>query len=86
MGWFSRKEWKVTPTGRSRLEYREGDKTMQINSERLIDSEHELVVELGSITVWDPPNAALLVTDADKERIEANLREALSSASVLWER
>ena len=59
---------------------------MQINSERLIDSQHDMVVELDSIRAWDPPNEDVPVTDEDKLRIERNLREALSKVAVLWER
>lgn len=75
--------FRVRLLGRAGMRYREGKKTMAIDSEMLV-GEFDYVVYTDSIRAWLPPHDAEIVTPEEKERIRKNVAWALRSMKVEW--
>lgn len=67
--------FSVEVLGRTGLCYREGGRKMFVDSE-VVTSAAGMAVYRDTIARWDKPNEDDVVTDADRERILNNIREA----------
>ena len=66
--------FSVEVLGITGLRYREGDRTMFIDSE-VLAGPSGMVVYRDSIIRWDPPHEDEKITEADRERILENIRK-----------
>ncbi|MGB8933458.1 MAG: Imm74 family immunity protein [Anaeromyxobacteraceae bacterium] len=67
--------YSVRVLGRAGLEYREGKKRMQIDSE-MLTGPAGLVVYAASIRAWDPPFEDLPIDEEERGAIVDNVRRA----------
>jgi hypothetical protein len=67
--------FSVEVLGRAGLSYREGNRTMFVNSEVLMGPSG-MAVYRKSITRWDAPHDNEVIEQADRERILENIRDA----------
>ena len=73
--------FSVEVLGFTGLCYREGEKQMFVDSE-MITGPALLVIWKSSVERWDPPHESEPVTDADRDRIVENIREAFRFQGV----
>jgi len=73
---FGLKKYKVIVRGRSGLVYKEGEKTITVDSEQL-SSSLGTAVFTDSIKSWDAPNSDKPLSDEDRRRIIANIKKDL---------
>lgn len=71
--------FSVEVLGRTGLRYREGDRTIFIDSEVLATRTPAIGIGSWSITRWDAPNEGDSLTDKDRKRIVDNIRQALEA-------
>jgi hypothetical protein len=64
--------YSVEVLGRTGLIYKEGSKTLQIDSE-VLAGPSGIVVYTDSINSWDKPNAVSQIDDKERERIVSNI-------------
>jgi hypothetical protein len=66
--------------------YREGGKTMRIDVEprRIPGGDYYEEVSEKSFSVWLPPHASEVVTAEERERLRANVRDALSFMGIKY--
>jgi Immunity protein 74 len=62
-----------TPTG---IRYTESDKHMRVYAEMLASAEPAMAVRRTDVTAWDSPNDSAKVSEADRDRILANIGRA----------
>lgn len=74
---FSKRDYKVKVTGRAGLIYKEGKKSMKVDSEMLTGSNYDIVVYKGSISKWDPPFEEDSVGKDEQNRILENIKSDL---------
>jgi hypothetical protein len=83
--WFKRKPFQVKLTGRAGIVYREGDRSMQVDSEMLVGPRFDMVVFTDSIKAWEPPDECVPVSEEDKARIRANITKELNNLRIDWQ-
>lgn len=67
--------YSVEVLGRTGVIYREGSKTMQIDSE-ILAGPSGIVIYTDSINSWDEPNDVSRIDDKERERIISNIVDA----------
>jgi len=70
--------FSVEVLGRTGLCYREGKRKMFVDSE-VVTGPAGMVVYRDSIVRWDSPNEAEIISEAERERILNNIRDAFRS-------
>ena len=73
---FGLKKYKVVARGRSGLLYREGEKTITVDSEMLSES-LGVAVFTDSIKSWNAPYSEETLSDEDRSRIIENIKKDL---------
>ena len=73
----SDKGFSIEVLGRTGMKYREGSRSMFIDSE-VLSSGHGIAIIPGSIKRWDPPHNSEAVDSRKREEIITNIREALA--------
>ncbi len=73
----SDKGFSIEVLGRTGMKYREGSRSMFIDSEVLMPG-HGIAIIPGSIKHWDPPHDSEVVDSQKREEIIINIREALA--------
>ena len=73
--------FSVEVVGFTGLCYREGEKKMFVDSE-MSNGPEGMYVWKSTIKRWDPPHESEPVTDADRDRIVENIREAFRFQGV----
>jgi hypothetical protein len=73
---FGLKKYKVIAKGRSGLIYKEGDKTISVDSELLSES-LGIAIFTDSIKSWDAPYSEEVLSDEDRNRIIENIKKDL---------
>jgi hypothetical protein len=81
---LKRKPYKVKLKGRASLLYEEQGKTLSVDSELLGGANFDIVIYSDSIKNWDPPFETEVLSDADKQRIKANITEDLPRLRIDW--
>lgn len=76
---------RVKLTGRAGLIYKEGDKSMLVDSEMLVGPQIDMVVFTDSIKAWQSPNESEPVSQEDKARIMENITKELSNLRIDWQ-
>ncbi|MBD8065156.1 hypothetical protein IC608_06690 [Devosia sp. PTR5] len=67
--------YRVEVLGRTGVQYTEGQKSMQIDSE-VLAGPSGLVIYTNTISAWDAPNHVVRIEDLDRARIIGNIRAA----------
>ena len=70
---------RVEVLGRVGIRYTEDDRSCLIDSEVLASEKPAVAVWRSSIRSWDPPHDDEALSDHDRERILANVKEAFAS-------
>jgi hypothetical protein len=73
---FGLKKYKVIAKGRSGLTYKEGDKTITVDSELLSES-LGIAIFIDSIKSWDAPYNEDPLSDEDRSRVIQNIKKDL---------
>ena len=73
---FGLKKYKVIAKGRSGLTYKEGDKTITVDSELLSES-LGIAIFIDSIKSWDAPYNEEALSDEDRSCIIENIKKDL---------
>jgi hypothetical protein len=73
-----RSGYSVQILGRVGLRYREGERTMFVDSE-ILAGENAISAYSSSIKAWDPPNDKDPIGEEERSRIIENIRRALES-------
>ena len=73
---FGLKKYKVVAKGRSGLLYKEGEKTITVDSELLSES-LGIAIFTDSIKSWDAPYSEEALSDEDRRRIIENIKKDL---------
>jgi|GEM_PF-6263735 len=73
---FGLKKYKVIAKGRSGLTYKEGDKTISVDSEQLSES-LGIAIFTDSIKSWDVPYNEQAISDEDRNCIIENIKKDL---------
>ena len=73
---FGSKKYKVIAKGRSSLIYKEGDKTITVDSEQLSES-LGVAIFTDSIKSWDAPYSEEALSDKDRSRVIENIKKGL---------
>jgi hypothetical protein len=73
---FGLKKYKVIFNGRSGLLYKEGEKTLTVDSEMLSES-LGIAIFTDSIKSWDAPYSEEALSDEDRSRVIENIKKDL---------
>jgi hypothetical protein len=73
---FGSKKYKVISKGRSGLLYKEGEKTITVDSELLSES-LGIAIFTNSIKSWDPPFNEEALSEEERSRIIDNIKKDL---------
>jgi hypothetical protein len=68
--------FSIQVLGRTGIKYREGDKTLFVDSEVLAPGKG-IAISAKSIREWDPPNSGELISQEKKSMIIDNVRRAM---------
>jgi hypothetical protein len=68
--------FSIEVLARTGMKYREGDKSLFIDSEVLAPGKG-IAISVKSIKAWDPPHARELITEQEKAKIISNIKEAM---------
>ena len=81
---FKRKKFSVKVTGRAGVIYKEGDKTLIIDSEMLSGNKYDMIIYIESMNNWEPPYDKLILTENDKKQIMENIDQDLKKINIEW--
>ena len=74
---FTRKPYKVKLLGRSGILYREGERTLMIESEMLPGTPYHMALYISLANHWEPPFASDEIPREEKDRIFGNIQRDL---------
>jgi hypothetical protein len=79
-------KFKIKIHGRAGLTYKEGKKSVSIDSEMLF-SEYNMVIYTNSIKSWNPPFDNEMLTEENKKRIISNIKKDFEKTGIKvdWE-
>ena len=79
-----KKGYEIKVHGRAGLTYKEGAKSIQIDSEMLVGDKYDMVIYFQNIKTWSPPNHNETLSSEDLKRTKKNIEKSLKNTSIEW--
>ena len=81
--WPFSKSYSIRIHGRAGITYKEGVRTLEIDSEMLI-GKYDYAIYWTKVTNWAPPYENEKLSETEKARIKVNIENRLNSLSLEW--
>jgi hypothetical protein len=81
--WPFAKEFSLQIHGRAGMTYREGQKTLKIDSEMLV-GKYDYAIYWSEVKAWDPPFDGEALSEMEKARIRTNIEKEVKNLCIDW--
>lgn len=81
--WPFSKPFSVRIHGTAGMTYQEGEKVLRIDSEMLV-GEFDHAIYWSKVTHWNPPFHGEALSEAEKTRIQENIKKELKALRIDW--